>query len=193
MSHSSSWHLRSIILLALISLFFGVIFWVISPLYDVLTAILTPMGLAPFANEILIGVWCMAGPVAGYLLRIPVAAFLGEFIGAAVEMLLGSQWGASDLIAGAIQGVGSELGFTLTGYKRYNWGTLLLSAVTVTLVTFGWDMIKNGYGSYHLPLLLGLLAVRFLSNFFFGGVLTKAIVNLLDRAHVLGTGATPQN
>lgn len=121
MKRSNAWHLRDIILLALIAIFCGVIFWVIGPLYNILTVALTPVGLGPAANDILMGVWCMAGPLAGIIFKRVGAAFLGEFLGSVVEMFLGGQWGASTMISGVVQGVASELGFTFTGYKNFNW------------------------------------------------------------------------
>lgn len=179
------WHLRNIILVTLLAIFLGVIFWAITPLYTVLTAVLVPFGLSSLANDLLLGVWVMAGPLAGYLIRIPGAAILGEFLGSVVEMFLGNAWGAGTLISGALQGLGAELGFTMTRYRHYNWLTLLLSALTTTIVTFAWSLIKEGYGAYHFQLLALLLGVRFLSIFCFSGILTHLIANLLVRAHVL--------
>ncbi|KRL93529.1 ECF transporter S component [Levilactobacillus hammesii] len=179
------WHIRDIILVTIIAIFMGVIFWAIGPVYTILAAALAPAGLQPLANELLLGIWVMAGPLAGFVIRIPGAATLGELLGAVVEMFLGGIWGASTLISGTLQGFGSELGFILTGYKRYGWFTLVLSALTTTIVTFIWDLFRSGYAAYHLPFLLLLFCVRFLSVFIFGGVLTKLINNLLVRAHVL--------
>jgi len=179
------WHIRDIILVTIIAIFMGVIFWAIGPVYTILAAALAPFGLQPLANELLLGIWVMAGPLAGFVIRIPGAATLGELLGAVVEMFLGGIWGASTLISGVLQGFGSELGFIFTGYKRYGWFILAMSTLTTTIVTFAWDLIRNGYAAYHLPFLLLLFCVRLLSVFVFGGVLTKLINNLLVRAHVL--------
>ncbi len=35
-------------------------------------------------------------------------------------MLLGGQFGAGAILSGLIQGIGSELGFTFTGYRHYD-------------------------------------------------------------------------
>ncbi len=185
MKRSNAWHLRDIILLALIAIFCGVIFWVIGPLYNILTVALTPVGLGPAANDILMGVWCMAGPLAGIIFKRVGAAFLGEFLGSVVEMFLGGQWGASTMISGVVQGVASELGFTFTGYKNFNWLGLNMSVLTTTIITFAWDMARNGYASYHFGLLIALFIIRLISMWIFGGLLSKAITNLLDRTHLL--------
>lgn len=179
------WHVRDIILVTILAIFMGVIFWVTGPVYTVLAAALAPFGLQPMANDMLLGLWCMAGPLAGFIIRIAGAATLGELLGSIVEMFLGGMWGASTLISGIVQGVGAELGFAFTGYKRYNWMTLVLSALTTTLVTFGWDFFRSGYNKYQFGFMMLLLLTRFVSVFIFGGVLTKLITNLLGRAHIL--------
>lgn len=181
--HQSKGTLRNIILIALIAIFTGVIFWGIGFLYTALTVALTPIGAAPFANDILMGIWCMAGPLTGFMIRTAGSAFLGEFLGAAVEVFLGGQWGAGAFISGLVQGIGSELGFTFTGYKRYDWWSLNASIFTTVVVTFAWDMIKNGYDKFALPLLIGLFITRYISTFIFGGIVTKMIVKLLDRSN----------
>lgn len=185
MVRSRKWHVRDIILLALIGIAFGAIFIGTNFIYDALTVVLTPLGLAPMANDLMMGLWIMAGPLAGFMLRIPGASLLGEFLAAVGEMFFGGQWGASTMISGAIQGIASELGFTVTGYKLYNWLTLTLSTIFSTVITFVWDLFRNGYGAFSFQLLVILFIARFISIFFFGGVLVKLITNLLDRSHVL--------
>ncbi|MFC6255100.1 ECF transporter S component [Secundilactobacillus hailunensis] len=187
MKYSNAWHLRDIILLTLIAIFFGVIYWIVGPVYNLLTVALTPVGLGPAANDILMGIWVMAGPLSGYVFKKVGSATLGEFLGSVVEMFLGGQWGASTMISGVVQGIASELGFTFTGYKRYDWFSLNLSVLTTTIVTFGWDMIRNGYAKYNIGLLIALFVIRLISTWIFAGVLTKAIVKLLDRTHLMQT------
>ncbi|WP_267201954.1 ECF transporter S component [Limosilactobacillus kribbianus] len=183
--HKRSFHLRDIILLALIGIIFGVIYYAASFVYNGLTLLLTPIGYGPMANDITMGIWCMAGPLAGFMFRLPGSSFLGEFLGAAVEMFLGDQWGASNLISGAVQGVATELGFTVTLYRLYNWLTVLTVSLSTTLITFGWDWFRNGYSHFAGHMLIVMFVVRFLSIFFFSGVLNKLIINMLNRAHVI--------
>lgn len=180
-----SLHLRDIIFLALIGIIFGVIYFAAGFLYNGLTVALTPIGYGPMANDITMGIWCMSGPLAGFILRLPGSAFLGEFLGAAVEMFLGDQWGAANLISGVVQGLGTELGFTLTLYKFYNWLTMVVTSLTTTIVTFGWDWFRNGYSHFAPHMLVIMFIVRLISIFFFCGILNKLIVNMLTRAHVI--------
>lgn len=183
MTHTR-YQLKDIILLALIGIIFGVIYFAAGFLYNGLTLALTPVGLGPVANDLTMGLWCMAGPLAGFLLKRPGAAFLGEFLGATGEMLIGGQWGAATLISGVVQGIATELGFTFTGYRFYNWVTIMMTTITTTLVTFGWDWFKNGYSHFAFPILMICLLARFLSTGFFGGILVKLIDNLMVRAHL---------
>ena len=166
-------HLRDIILLALLGIIFGVIYFAAAFVYNGLTLLLTPIGYGPLANDITMGVWCMAGPLAGFMFRLPGASFLGD------------QWGAANLISGAVQGVGTELGFTLTGYRIYNWLTIILVTISTTIVTFAWDWFRNGYSQFAGQMLLVMIIVRFISIFLFAGVLNKLIINMLTRAHIV--------
>ncbi|MCK8617079.1 ECF transporter S component [Fructobacillus sp. M158] len=183
---NTQWKLRDAILLALIGIIFSVIYFLMDPLYQIISGGLTVIGLQAFAGELTIGVWMMAGPLAAYLLKKPGTALLAEMIGAAGEMFLGGYWGAATLISGMVQGAGSELGFTLTGYKK--WSTSLwLSTLTGTVVTFVWQFFHSGYGHYHFGMLVVLFVVRYLSIFFFSGVLVKGIEKLLDRSKFMQT------
>lgn len=179
--NTKGWHLRDVIMLTLIAIFFGFIFWLWAFVYNVVAA--TP--LKPFANDITLGAWIMAGPLAGYLLRKAGAAFLGEFLAAFAEMIIGSQWGVSTLLSGLIQGIGCELGFTITGYKYWNTFSLFLSTLTSTIVTFTYDLYANGYNAYGFGMLVILFIIRFLSIGFFGGVLVSAITKLVDKSGIM--------
>ncbi|GAP02580.1 cobalt ABC transporter permease [Fructobacillus pseudoficulneus] len=178
------WTLQNVILLALIGIIFSVVYWIMDPVYNLVSAGLAAFGLQNFANEITLGVWMMAGPLASYLLKKIGAGFIGEMLGAAGEMFLGGSYGVGTLLSGFIQGIGSELGFALVGYKNWSAG-LWLSTLTGTVVTFGWDLIKSGYAHYHFGMLIALFIVRYLSIFFFAGVLVYLITKLLDRSKLL--------
>ncbi|CAM3095956.1 ECF transporter S component [Leuconostoc rapi] len=184
-SKSTRWALRDVLLLAFVAVFIGFIFWVLGPIYNLLSAALTPLGLAPFANEILLGGWMMAAPLASILIRQAGAGVLGEFFAAAVEMLLGGQWGVATLLSGLVQGIGNEAGFAVLGYKNWGWGGIFASAITGTIITFIWSAVRDGYGSYHIGMLIALFLTRFVSLLFFGGVLVVAIQKLIEKAGVL--------
>ena len=106
-STKQHWQVKDIIFLALLAAFFGLIYQGASYLYYALAATF----LKPYANDLMLGIWLMAGPLAAILLKRRGAAFLGEFLAATAEMLLFSSWGAANLITGALQGSASELGW----------------------------------------------------------------------------------
>ncbi|MBS9338110.1 ABC transporter permease [Fructobacillus sp. M2-14] len=183
---NTQWKLKDAILLALIGIIFSVVYFLMDPLYQIISGVLTTVGLQNLANDIVLGIWMMAGPLAAYVLKKPATALIDEMIGAAGEMFLGGFYGVGTLVSGLVQGLGSELGFTFTGYKNYKTG-LWLSTLTGTIVTFAWSLIAEGYASYHFALLIVLFIVRYLSIFFFGGVLVFAIERLLDRSKFLSS------
>lgn len=181
---NNKFHLRDIILLALVGIIFGVIYWAAAFIYNALTIVFTPLKLPMMGNDLTMGLWCMAGPMAGFMLKKPGAPFLGEFLGAAGEALIGDQWGAANLISGAVQGIASELGFTFTGYKHYDWLGAVSTTITTTIVTFAWDWFRNGYNKFGFKNVY-YFSGRLLSMFIFCGVLVMLIERLLERSHVM--------
>lgn len=177
--------LKDIILLGLIAIVFGVIYFAAGFLYDGITLALTPFKLGPMANDLLLGLWCMAGPLAACLLQKPGTSFLAELIGSCIELVLGGQWGAANIISGVVQGLGSEAGFACLGYKNYGWGGLSLSAVTTTVITFAYDMVRNGYSRFAPQVILLYFVVRLAMMFLFSAVLVKLILNLVAKSGVV--------
>lgn len=179
------WTLQQVVLLALLAFLFGGVFMGAALLYAALSAMLTPLGLAPFANEILFGLWIMAAPMAGMLIPRKGSATLGEVLAALAEMLYGSYFGPGVLLSGLIQGLGSELGFAITKYKRYDTVTLLYSGLGITAFSFTFEFFKYGYGAYGIGMILSLLAVRILSVLFFGVFLVSLVMKLYKRVQLL--------
>ena len=101
------WSLRDVVLLAFLAFLFGGVFMGADAIYAVLAAALTPLGYAPFANEILFGMWVMAAPMTTMLLRKKGSSILGECLAALAEMLYGSYFGPAVLLSGFVQGLGS--------------------------------------------------------------------------------------
>lgn len=175
------WKLQEIVLLGFLAFLFGGVFMGAGYLYAALVALLTPMGYSAFANEILFGMWTMAAPVAGILVRKKGSSTLGEVLAALAEMLYGSYFGPGVLLSGVIQGFGTELGFIATKYKRFDTLPLIYGAIGTTLLSFLYEFFKFGYGTYGIGMVIALLAVRFLSVLFFGVVLVKQIMKLYDK------------
>ncbi|QNQ81072.1 ECF transporter S component [Lactobacillus sp. PV034] len=178
-------HLNDIVLITLIAIIFGFIYIASDTLYNILTLLLTPLGYGPLANDLTIGIWCMGGPLASFLIKKPGAAFLGEFLSSCVETFIMAEWGIANLISGFMQGLGNELGFILTGYRLYNTFTLFLSATTTTIVTYLYDFFKNGYNYFSTFNICLYFLVRWCSMLIFSCFFVKLIINLLEKAHVI--------
>ena len=174
------WNLRDIIFLCLISIFFGVIYQGWNYAYYFIAS--TP--LKPYANDLTLGVWLMAGPLSAILFKKRGACFLGEFLASIVEMFLFSSWGISTVICGIIQGIGSELGFAITKYKHFDKIGVLTSIITSTIITFIWDLFQSGYLHYPFKMLISLFIIRLLSIGTFSGILVLQINRLLIKSGV---------
>lgn len=70
------WKLKEIILVAMICIVFGVVYLGGVYLASFLSTLLTPVGLAPLANEIVFGVWFMAAILAAIFFKSLVYASL---------------------------------------------------------------------------------------------------------------------
>ena len=151
--------LKDIIFIMLIALIFGALFVgtdvIYAPLYLV---------IGPFANEVLFGLWIMAGPLAIAILRLPGTAVIGEVLAAVAEVLFGGTFGAATLISGLV---------------------LISSAFWVTVVSFAYEIFKQGYIHLALPMILALFCTRLVSDLLFGAVLVHYVVRLLVRAHAI--------
>ena len=178
MNKKQRWSLQEVVLLAFIAFIFGAVLMGGGYIYAPLKALLVVYGYKPFANELLFGIWTMAAPVAAMIIKRPGAGVLGEVLAALAEMLYGSYFGAGVLISGFIQGLGSELGFTMTKYQRYDGLPLWLGAIGTTICSFSYEYFKYGYSDYSLPMIGALIAVRFISVVVFNVFLVQAIMNI---------------
>jgi len=126
------WRTVDIVVTAVLGVAFGVVFWAWNLAFGPLSA---PLAfLAPLVG-ILNGVYLMPGVVAGLLVRKPGAAVFASTLAAAVSLLFGSPYGGIIIVYGLVQGVGGELGFLLTRYRSFGWGTAVLAGVTAGLST----------------------------------------------------------
>src|SRR5215212_3442632 len=152
------WRTVDIVIAAVLGVAFGVVFWAWNLVFGVLAA---PLDFFPPLSAILNGVYLMPGVVAGLLVRKPGAATFASTLAAWVSLLLGSPFGAITVIYGLVQGLGAELGFLLTAYRRFGWGTALLAATTAGLSTAVLDLslyypvsADYPFGSFTLPYVL---------------------------------------
>lgn len=116
-SPPSGWRTVDIVVAAVVAVAFGIVFLAWNVIYEATTPIFVAL---PPAQAILYGIWLLPGVLVGLIVRRPGAAFFGNFVAAAVSVILGSPYGADALLSGAVQGAGAELGFLLGAYRHWN-------------------------------------------------------------------------
>src|SRR3954467_6668844 len=120
------WRTVDIVVAAVLGVAFGVVFWA----WNLLAALAVPP-----VSGLLNGVYLMPGVVAGLLVRKPGAAIFASTLAAALSLLFGSPYGGIIVVYGLVQGLGGELGFLLTRYRSFGWGTAILAGATAGLST----------------------------------------------------------
>lgn len=179
---AGAWSLRAWVLLAVLAVVFGFVFWLADQAYAPLLLALGPFG--GLAENVLGGAWIVVAPLAAFVLRRPGAAVVAEVLAAGVELVVfGSPFGPAVLLSGLVQGLGAEAAFALTRYRRWGWGTFVLSGVTAAVVTFAYQTVAYGYLGQDL--FWWRLAVMTLSCVLLSGVAAKALGEALVRTGVL--------
>jgi energy-coupling factor transport system substrate-specific component len=120
------WRVVDIVIAAVLAVACGVAFWGWDTGYVLPNAALH--AFLPGFEGLLNGVWILAAVLVPLVVRKPGAAVFAEIVAAAVEALLGSQWGGGvALLYGLIQGLGAELVFAIFLYRKWNLTTALIA------------------------------------------------------------------
>lgn len=176
------WQLKDIVLVVVLGVVFGFVYWVIVLAWKGLAVAIGPAG--DLAQHVLFGLWLLVAPIAAAIVRRPGAGILAELIAATVEVVfLGSPVGVPLLVAGLLQGLGSELPFLVTRFRRWTWSMYGLSGLLGALLVFGWSAVRGGWFGQNI--ILGRLVVQGISGVILGGLLAKVIVDLLVRTGVV--------
>lgn len=176
------WTLRDLVMVAVLGLVFGFLYWALVQAWGGLRIVMGPFG--DLAQNILIGGWMVVAPLAVYILRRPGTGAVAEILGAFVQVaFLGSPVGPILLLTGIVQGVGAELPFTLTRYRRYSWVMFLASGLSAATFSFVYASIRFGWwGQEWFFIRLGL---HLLSGLLLTGVLARLLGDGLLRTGVL--------
>ena len=169
----SAWRTQDYVLLAVLAVVFGAIYWWWLQPYLWIAPIAAQAG-----QEALFGLWFIGGLLGGYIIRRPGAAFLAESMAALAEVLLGAPAGPILVVTGLMQALGPELVFAATGYRRWGWGTMIAAGVAAGLVALPWNWFRLGYFALGPGLIVELLVVRLVSGAV-AGVLAKVLGDLL--------------
>ncbi|WP_156789620.1 ECF transporter S component [Gracilinema caldarium] len=134
-----SWKLNEVVVLVVLSIAIGVLFWA----WTFIAALAKPLS-AIGLDYLLAGVWFIGGTLVAFIIRRPGAALLGEVLAAILEGFI-TQWGITAAIWGLVQGLGAEVVFAATRYKKWNLPTMLLAALVSSIFSYVLDFFYSQY------------------------------------------------
>ncbi len=173
---TGAWRTIDLLTAATIGVVFGVAYWGWSSGYTALEAPVSSL-IGP-AKGLLGGPWLIAGVVGGLVVRRPGAALIAEFLAAAVSGILGTQWGATVLLSGLLQGLGVELALGFFMFRLFNvYVAALGGALAAAFETlYEWDYYWGGLSTSWKLSYLGFFVVSGALVAGVGGwLLTKAL------------------
>ncbi|GIG29477.1 ECF transporter S component [Cellulomonas marina] len=177
-----SWSLRELVLVVVLGVVFGFAYWALVQGWNGLSIAMGPAG--DLAQHLLLGGWLLAAPLAVAIVRRPGAGVLAEVLASVVEVVfLGSPVGPLLVVSALLQGVGSELPFALTRYRRFGWATFALSGLCGAGLVFFFSAFRAGW--YGQDLLLLRFGLQVASGLVLGGLLAKVLVDALARTGVV--------
>jgi energy-coupling factor transport system substrate-specific component len=174
---AAGWRTIDLMTAAMIGVVFGVAYWGWSAAY---TALYTPASslIGPLVG-LLGGPWLVAGVVSGLVVRRPGAALFAELLAAAVEALVGNEWGWATLISGGLQGLGVEVALGLFAFRRFGWPVAALGGALAALFEFGYEWHAYWQGT------TGAFRLEYLGFFAVSGALVAGVGGwLMTRALV---------
>jgi energy-coupling factor transport system permease protein len=179
----ASWRTVDIVVAAVVSVAFGVVFVA----WNALWAATTPLFVVlPPAQAILYGVWLLPGVLVGLIVRRPGAALFGGVVAASVSALIGSQWGLDALLSGLIQGGGAELAFAIGLYRAWNLPFAMLGGALAGVGAAIHDLFIVAYYPETGPDFWAVFAAAtVISGIIIGGIGAWLILQALIRTGVL--------
>jgi energy-coupling factor transport system substrate-specific component len=140
------WRTVDLLTVAFLGAAFGIAYWGWGIAYEAPAKALSVA--FPPLQGITAAPWLVAGVVGGLVIRRPGAALLCEVIAALVSMLPGTQWGATVLVSGILQGLGAEIAFAVLGYAVFGaWAAALAGALAAPLeAVYEWFAYWTDWG-----------------------------------------------
>lgn len=182
--------LKEIVLIVMLGAVFGFLYWALVQAWNGLAILMGPAG--DLAQHVLFGGWLLVAPIAIAIIRRPFVGVIAEVIAAVIEVLfLGSPVGPMLLVAAALQGIGSELPFALTRYRRFGWVVYAASGLLGATLVFFFTGFRAGW--YGQDIFVLRLVIQAVSGIVLGGLLAKVIVDALRRSGAVDGFAIVRN
>jgi energy-coupling factor transport system substrate-specific component len=135
----TEWRTRDIVIVAVIGVTFGLVFWVWGILWNGPLAVLG--GLALPILDLGYAIWLIPAVLAPLIVRKPGAALFAELVAAGLSALLGSVWSIDTLLSGFVQGAAAELVFAFTLYRRWTFPVLAAAALASAAAAWVHDWV----------------------------------------------------
>lgn len=182
---TNTWKLKDVIMMAVLGVVFAAVYMAVFYGGMAISTALTPFGLSAFGFELIYGVWFMAATLAAYIIRKPGVALITEILASAIELLMGNSGGLTVVLTGLIQGLGAELIFMAFRYKKWNLASLSLAGIASATLIFCYELYYLNYYLLAPLMLIGQLAVRFVSAVVFSGIIVKLVGDGLAKSGVV--------
>lgn len=184
---SSSWRVVDIVVTAVLAAVCAVIFWMWSNLlYPAVSA--GTVAYPPSAG-LIAGGWLVAGTLGALIIRKPGAALFCELLAAVIEGFLGTHFGWLVVLSGLVQGLGVEVVFLLTRYRRFGPVTAAIGGAVSGLFLGVSENIMYNF-EWALDQQVVYAALTTLSGAVIAGLLMWAVMKALQATGVLGALAS---
>lgn len=176
---SPRWRVVDIVVVAVLGVAFGVVFWQWGALWSALfTGAVNPLAY------LVSGVWLVPAVLGALIVRKPGAAIGAEVIAASVSALLGSVWGLDTILSGAIQGALAEVVFGAALYRSFGLPVALLAGAAAAVGEWLHDMPLY-YAGTALEIQLAYGLFMLISGVLIAGLGSWVLARALAQAGVL--------
>lgn len=158
----------------------GVAFWGWTFAYEITKPALKLVGL----NYLAAGFWIFASVFTPLIVRRPFVAIIASVIAAGVEGVI-THWGAMALVWGLVQGLGAEVIFAATGYRKWSLYTVLAASMMSATASFMLDYFYYGYAQMALTLQVTQYLSFVISAAVFAGFLSYILFARLKKLNLL--------
>lgn len=158
----------------------GVAFWGWTFAYEITKPVLKLVGL----NYLAAGFWIFASVFTPLIVRRPFVAIIASVIAAGVEGVI-THWGAMALVWGLVQGLGAEVVFAATGYRKWSLYTVIAASMISASASFVLDYFYYGYAQMALTLQLTQYLSFVISAAVLAGFLSHILFERLKKLNLL--------